>query len=590
MKPALLSALVACWLMVQPLALLTQAIAPKAGNAQTAAAISPQTPEVPDADLLFRQGIAHYQANRFEAAIASWQSALEAYQQAQNLERVGAISNAIAAAHLKLSQYAAAATWAQQALTLAEAQNDVNAQAQSLGNLGIAYLEQGNYWQAIETYQRSLDLTPAALETPEAASETEAHLLGLLSNAYSALGDYDRAIALQTRSLEMAQSLGNSALEATALGNLGALHTTVGNYSTAIEYYQSGLRLAESIHDSTGIAYTLKNLGVAYHALNNVPQAIGYYQQSLIIARSLSQPQLEAAALTNLGIAYEDLGDYRQAIALHGESLAIARLSNDPQMVAQSLNNLGHAQLGANQLAEAAATLQQAIEILDRLRQHLSDLYTVSIFDTQVYTYNLLQQVLVAQADYARALEIAEQGRTRALVSLVANQQSAVTTVSVADIQALAREQQTTLVEYSAVPDDAFKFQGKQRGRISELFIWVIQPTGEISFRRQAISLEQPLESLIAQSRSQIGGRGIFRSIRVAPAQVTETGNPLQTLYEILIAPIQDLLPAAATDPVILIPHENLFLVPFAALQAADETYLIEHHTLAIAPQFSSWA
>ncbi|NEQ31316.1 MAG: CHAT domain-containing protein, partial [Leptolyngbya sp. SIO4C5] len=251
-----------------------------------------------------------------------------------------------------------------------------------------------------------------------------------------------------------------------------------------------------------------------------------------------------------------------------------------------------HALLGANRLDEAETMLQRAIDILVNLRQNLSDLYTISVLDTQVHTYNLLQQVLVAQTNYAKALEVAEQGRAQALIDLVAADNPSRndwTTAAYADLQAVAQQQQATLVEYTLVPEDTFKFkfQAKQRGQTAQLFIWVIQPTGELHFQQQAISdLELPLESLIAQSRRNLAGdRGLWRSIQVAPlAEAAEIGEPLQRLHQILIAPIQDWLPTNPEAQVILIPHEALFLVPFAALQAADETALIEHHTLAIAP------
>ncbi|MFE4104942.1 CHAT domain-containing protein [Almyronema epifaneia] len=594
LKLALLSGVLALWLISQPLSPTAAALKGHfaASDATptriTAFQLAPQmTPspllaQTPEAEFLFHQGIEQYQANRFPEAIAAWQSALEQYQQAHNIERVGLVSNAIAAAYLQLSQYAAAITWAEQALAIAEAQNNRVAQAQALGNLGIAYRDQGRYWQAIETYQRSL-------EQVQTGTAAEAQLLGLLSNAYSALGDYERAIPLQTRSLNLARSLGNEALAAVALRNLGALNTTVGNYAAALEHYQASLHLAELARDRPGIAYTLQNLGVVYHSLDNIPQAITYYQQSLALARAVSQSQLEAAALSNLGIAYEDLDDYAQAIAMHRESLAIAQASTDPQAIATSLNNLGHALLGANRLDEAQATLQQAIEILADLRQNLSDLYTLSVFDTQVHTYNLLQQVLVAQADYSQALEVAEQGRTRALINLVASQQANAplpASPAIADMQALAQQLHSTLVEYSTVPNDAFKFQvqGKRRGQTARLFIWVIQPTGAVYFRQLAVdTLEQPLESLIAQSRSH-SGRGLRRSIRVEPDTAAETPQGLQALYQVLITPIQDLLPSDPKAQVIFIPHETLFWVPFAALQTPDQTYLIDHHTLSIAP------
>ncbi|MBE9126794.1 MULTISPECIES: hypothetical protein [unclassified Coleofasciculus] len=39
------------------------------------------------------------------------------------------------------------------------------------------------------------------------------------------------------------------------------------------------------------------------------------------------------------------------------------------------------------------------------------------------------------------------------------------------------------MVEYSIIYDD-FQVEGKQQVKESELYIWVIKPTGEITFRK----------------------------------------------------------------------------------------------------------
>jgi len=58
----------------------------------------------------------------------------------------------------------------------------------------------------------------------------------------------------------------------------------------------------------------------------------------------------------------------------------------------------------------------------------------------------------------------------------------------------------------------------------------------------------------------------------------------LKQLHQLLIAPIADLLPSDPEAKVAFIPQGSLFLVPFAALQDAEGTYLIEKHTILTAP------
>lgn len=58
----------------------------------------------------------------------------------------------------------------------------------------------------------------------------------------------------------------------------------------------------------------------------------------------------------------------------------------------------------------------------------------------------------------------------------------------------------------------------------------------------------------------------------------------MQLLHQILIEPIIDLLPTDANNQIIFIPHYDLFLVPFVALQDSKNRYLIEDYTILTAP------
>lgn len=158
-------------------------------------------------------------------------------------------------------------------------------------------------------------------------------------------------------------------------------------------------------------------------------------------------------------------------------------------------------------------------------------------------------------------------------------------------MQHIGKQHSSTLVEYSIIYD-AFKIQGKQETHELELYIWVIKPTGEVTFRKADLKPlwqkeNTTLDNLVITSRNLIGATSTpFRNV------VNVTYNPnapkakdnLKRLHELLINPIADLLPKNSSDRVIFIPQSSLFLVPFAALQDADGKYLIEKHTILTSP------
>lgn len=534
------------------------------------------------ADQLFKQGIEQYQKRQLQAAIKSWQQALSMYQQLQDRQGEKTALSGLGAAYLGVANYSKAIEFMQILLPIAKATNDRKTEAQALGNLGIAYKELGKYDKAIESQQQALVLMQAIKDR-----QGEGQVLGNLGNAYEAVGDYDKSLDAYQQSLTIAKETKDRPGEAVSLANIGAIFANLGKYDQAIESYKESLAIAQSINDKLGEAHTLNNLGAAYQAQKNVAKAIESYSQALSIARAINDRRLEAITLGGLGLAYADQRDYAKAIEQQQQTLKIAQAIGDRRLQGLALNNQGHTLFISNKLPEAEQKLQEALKVLESLRPGLTDADKVSIFDTQVFSYNLLQKILVAQNKQEAALEVAERGRARAFVELLASRLSpeiAEKTVNtqpptIAQIKQIAQNHQATLVEYSIVPGNNFKFQGKLKAPAADLFIWVVQPTGKVEFRRV------DLKSLPSESTKATTLEDLVRISRnsnepnAARSQVAR-----KKLYQLLIEPIAELLPKEPTERVIFMPQDALFLLAFPALEDATGQYLIAKHTLLTIP------
>jgi CHAT domain-containing protein len=269
----------------------------------------------------------------------------------------------------------------------------------------------------------------------------------------------------------------------------------------------------------------------------------------------------------------------------------IAREIKDRDGEGTALNNLGFTFLKAGNPTEAEKMLVNAIQAWESMRQMLgsNDANKVSIFEEQARTYRTLQQVRVAQNNPIAALEIAERGRARAFVDLLTQRLSTGDASSVIasapnldQIQQIAKSQKATLVQYSIIYDD-FQIQGKRQSRESALYIWVIQPTGEITFRQ--VDLQPLWQKHNASLASLIVGNQEFLAVRSRSSLGSTQPQPdLPTLHQLLIEPILSLLPKDPNAHVIFIPQRSLFQVPFPALQDANGTYLIQKHTILTAP------
>jgi CHAT domain-containing protein len=343
-------------------------------------------------------------------------------------------------------------------------------------------------------------------------------------------------------------------------------------YLKAIEYHQESLAIAREIGDRGSEANILNSLGVVYGSLGQDLKEIEYHQQSLAIKREIGDRSGEASSLDNLGVVYGSLGQYSKAIDYHEQSLAIKREIGDRDGEANALNNLGASYNKLKQYVEAEKVLNNAVEVYESIRvKELSDADKVALFETYTRTFDGLQTALIAQNKTDTALEISERGRARAFVELMAAKLTDSPTVqplTLAQIQQIASQQNATLVEYYFNPFD------------KTLYIWVIPPQGTITF--QSVTLENiPLSDLVNSDRQALGVRG---ERKLYPIDSPDGKTNRQKLHSLLIEPIQSALSTNPEDKIIFIPHQELFSVPFAALQDKSGKYLVDKHTILTAP------
>jgi len=532
-------------------------------------------------------GGAYIYLSNYAKAIEYSKQSLAIAREIKDREGEGVALGHLAVAYNYLGNSAKAIEYSQQSLAIAREIKDREGEGVALGHLAGAYNFLSNSAKAIEYSQQSLAIAREIKNRPG-----EGVALGNLGIAYGALGNSAKAIEYTQQRLAIARETKDRRSEGVALGNLADVYINLGNHAKAIEYAQQQLALAREIKDRYGESEVRGTLGGAYIYLGNSAKAIEYSQQSLAIAREIKNRKGEGAALSNLGITYLYLGNYAQAIEYTQQYLVIAREIKDRNGEGTALNNLGVAFLRAGNPTEAEKMLVNAIQVWESMRQMLgsNDANKVSIFEEQARTYRLLQKVRVAQNNPIAALEIAERGRARAFVDLVTQRLSTgdanpviASAANQEQIRQIAKAQKNaTLVQYSIIYDE-FQIQGKSQPRESALYIWVIQPTGEITFRQ--VDLKPLWQQHKASLASLIVGNQEFLAVGSRSSLGSTQPQPdLPTLHQLLIDPIASLLPKDPNAHVIFIPQRSLFQVSFPALQDEGGTYLVEKHTILTAP------
>ncbi|MDI9636264.1 CHAT domain-containing protein [Geitlerinema splendidum] len=505
------------------------------------------------ADALVEQSAIAHRNGDFNTALGLLQEASTLYQSLGDRAGMSKALKQFGDVAFSQGNYRRAVDFYLQSLEIVQALGLRYREPELLANLSHAYRFLGDV-QATEEFEKRATETQRQVE----ASVREAAFFSSLGVDYRIQGSVTETIALYQQQLAIAREVGDLRLETQALTNLAQAYESAGEYRNAIEIYQQQLIQARSQRNQSLEVQLLTRIASAYQALEQPQQAIEFYQQQLIIARENTDRTLELNLLEQIANLYESLAQYSQAIESRQQQLEMAKKQSDRTLEASALNHLAATLLIADRPAEAQAILTESLQVWERLRTQ------PETHAQQATTYNLLQQALVAQNQSKLALLIAEQEQLLSLSPLV----NLPTSSDLSSLKQIAREQNATLVKYSLIRD----IQNSPQA----IYIWLLQPTGEIHFRQIDIASEE-FPNLIRQSREFLGLQ--------SPQEPVETASQsLLQLYILLIRPIADLLPQTANQHLVFIPSKDLTLVPFSALTDVTGTYLIEKYAISTIP------
>ncbi len=470
----------------------------------------------------------------------------------------------------------------QQAISIFKAIGEKDKVAASLANQAREAEDQGQYPKALDLYNQALEIHRTI-----GNKNWQASTLGNLGGTYRALGQYGKSLEYYDQSLKIARDLGDRSMESVLLSGLAATHTERQEYDQAKPLLEQSLKLNRDIGSRRLEITTLRTLGRLYSRQQQFAPAIAQLTQAVDRAREAAVPPDETLALVDLSQAQVESGQYAPAQQSAQASAQLAAKLGDRPTLAKALTILGKAQLAQNQAANATQSLSQAAGVWESLRPGLSDSDKVSLFEIQTQTYRLWQKSLVAQNQPEVALEVSERGRARAFVELFATKlgDRPLSFPTLASIRAVAQQHRATLVQYAQVGD-------------RELYIWVIKPTGQVTFHRSLLN-SQSIQELVFDSRQSLNLRGRASINITTIGSTTMPQNPegsrslnsstqLRRLHQILIEPIAADLPKNPEEAVVFLPQGSLFLLPFAALEDATGKALIDRHTISIAPAIQS--
>ena len=258
--------------------------------------------------------------------------------------------------------------------------------------------------------------------------------------------------------------------------------------------------------------------------------------------------------------------------------------------------NAAQAELHLGRTELALAHAKQAVTLVDADRSHLemTDRNLVEFNSQQTNAYTVLIESLLAAKRPEEALLASEQGRARAFVdlALTSHQDAAAKTdgsalktevhpflLSAADMRRELDRSHATLISY-------WMGDGK-------LFTWVMAAGRDVVVREQPMKETQMAE--LVRATLPLASAGMRRGVASSSASVRTRGGtsqvvaagargPWSALYDVLIAPIADVLPQEQGALLTIVPQGALFQLAFPALRDSGGHYLIERFALNTVP------
>jgi CHAT domain-containing protein len=361
---------------------------------------------------LVQQGVDAYLAGDYRSAIASWQTALENYQDEGDRANAAVVLENLARTTQQIGQSDQSIAYWQQVITMQQQAGELQQVGRLLTEQAQVYSSLGQHWQAIALLCNAPTAESCPQSTAVAIARTygdragEAAALGSLGEAYRLRGDYDQAIAVLQMSVEIARAIEHPLYLSSALSSLGSAHANRAQVS-----YRRALS-ADLVGD------TLQANQFREEGLNFESEALTYFQESLTLAQTHDYQAGELRTLVNAIPSYYRAGDRATAASTVQQALSLVEKLPDSQDKVYAAITLSHllqpvavdAVISKAQCPNSTVTPQ----VIDMLQQAIAIAQRIADRRAESFALGELGHVYECRSEYGRAMTLTQEARLAA--------------------------------------------------------------------------------------------------------------------------------------------------------------------------------
>ncbi len=244
------------------------------------------------------------------------------------------------------------------ALSLAEDQNDREKIARAYNRLGNGYYFKSENEKAISYYEKSLELSDEIGYYKGVARAS--NNMGLI---YQMLGDYDKGIEYYYISLKNENKIGDKFGIANSYNNLANIYYRLDDFDKALKLYLKNLEVFTELNAKPGILSCYTNIGSVYSEKKQFDKAEEFLLKAYDLSVELDNIDMQAANINNLGKVYYRKKEYRRALDFYYRALKINESMDDKWSYSNTLQNIGLVYMEQGRLNSAFNSFRKALSV-----------------------------------------------------------------------------------------------------------------------------------------------------------------------------------------------------------------------------------
>lgn len=257
------------------------------------------------------------------------------------------------------SDPAAAETYANEAISLAEKIDFAKGLADGYKNIGISYDVRAQYDKSITAYKKGLRV----LDDYNIDSKlTRLSLTNALGITYYHQGSYKEALEAFLVALEFSESLNNISRKASILMNIGLVYHDQKQLELAYSYYKKSEQLAGQSGDKVLLGRVTNNLGTILKEGSRFEEALAAFEVSRKIKEETNDLLGLSATFANLASIHKNLKNTGLALEYLDKAEAL-KVKIDDQFGLVIVNDLrAEIFIAQNRLADAEKLIRENLE------------------------------------------------------------------------------------------------------------------------------------------------------------------------------------------------------------------------------------